>query len=114
MVAGVALVAAGDAVLVFLAATESGSDALLIGLAISAVIAGFLIGRWWAVALAAPLFVAIVLMYDQGDNQELTFLGWVIVVAGLIATIQAGALAVGAASRWAATHWDETKEILRR
>jgi hypothetical protein len=80
-------------------------------LVVSAVIAGFLIGRWWSIALAFPLFVAVASMYDQ--DQELTFVGFVIVVAGLIAAIQAGDLAVGAASRWAATHRDEAKEILR-
>ena len=111
---GVALVAIADAVLIVLATTERGSDAIVVGLAVSAVIAGFLIGRWWAVALALPLFVAIVPMYDQEGYQELSFLGWLIVVAGLIAGIQAAALALGAGSRWAFSHGSKIRDIFSR
>ena len=112
-VAGLLIVAASDLALVAMALTESGSDALIVLLAGSAVLAGFFVGRWWAVLLALPLFLALIPLYDQ-EGQELNFVGWVVLVAGLVAGIQAAALALGVGSRWALAQRDQVSETLRR
>ena len=102
MFAGLALVAAADAVVIALVASESEGEAVLavtLSLLGLTAVAGFLIARWWVVALAVPLFVALTVMWDR--DGELSFVGWVVLGAGMAAGIQAVALAVGAASRWA-------------
>lgn len=114
IVAGLSLVAVGDAVVIGLVARESQSDlAFAVALAVSGLLGGLLIGRWWAVALACALFLGYAATWNL-SGQDMTFVAWLVLVGGLAASIQAAALAVGVGARWAWQHPDEVEQTLSR